>query len=121
MASYTSAEDFDAAYSTLFTTFSSGITKLIAWRKWQLKQVWWMIVDNEAEILRALNEDLNRHDYESHATDLLATKGDILDAIKNVEKWAKETRPVDAGFTFGAWRKHFLRFPRNSLSTSASS
>lgn len=101
MTSYTSAEEFDTVYKALFTTFSTEITKLISWRKWQLKQVWWMVADHEAEFLKALNEDLDRHDYESHSTDLLALKGDILDAIKNVEKWSKETKPTDAGFMFG--------------------
>jgi aldehyde dehydrogenase (NAD+) len=103
MAPYTSAAEFKTAYSTLFSTFSTGITKSIAWRKWQLKQCWWMIAENEVEILKALNQDLNRHDFESHSSDLLALKTDILENIKNVEKWAKDSKP-DAGFLFGKSR-----------------
>lgn len=108
MPSYTSTEEFEVAYSTLFNTFKTGITKNLSWRKWQLKQCWWMIADNEAEILSALHEDLGRNDYESHSTDLLALKGDILDAIKNVEKWAKPSKP-DAGFLFGTLGKARIR------------
>jgi aldehyde dehydrogenase (NAD+) len=100
MSNYTSAAEFESSYATLFSTFSTGITKSLAWRKWQLKQVWWMLEDNEADILKALNQDLDRHDFESHATDLLATRGDVLEHIKHVEKWAEDTKP-DAGFMFG--------------------
>ena len=100
MSNYTSAEEFDEGYSILFNTFRSGITKSLAWRKWQLKQCWWMIEDNEAQILAAMREDLNRHELESLSFDMFSLKGEILDAIKNLEKWAADTKP-DAGFLFG--------------------
>ena len=100
MSQYTTAEEFEDAYSTLFRTFSSGITKSLAWRKWQLKQVWWMIVDHEDEILAALKEDLNRHEFESLAWDLMALKSNIIQHIQHFEKWAAEEKP-DAGFIFG--------------------
>jgi hypothetical protein len=41
MATYTSEAEFDEAYKTLFSTFATGKTKDLAWRKWQLKQVWY--------------------------------------------------------------------------------
>lgn len=65
MSSYTSPEELTGAYSTLFATFCTGRTKLLAWRKWQLKQFWWMIVDNDDRIFQALHEDLRRHPEES--------------------------------------------------------
>jgi aldehyde dehydrogenase (NAD+) len=111
MAKYTTAAEFEDAYSTLFSTFKTGKTKSIAWRKWQLKQCWWMVTENEAEIVRALNDDLSRHDIESHMTELRAIKPDILECVKNVEKWAADTIP-DAGFLFGS-----SMFGRYSYST----
>jgi hypothetical protein len=46
--------------------------------------------DNKIGILLALNEDLTRHDFESHSSNLLTLKSDILERIKCFEKWANE-------------------------------
>jgi len=108
MSLYTSAEQVEEGYTTLFRTFSTGRTKNLAWRKWQLKQCWWMMEDNEAEILSALKKDLNRHDFESHAADLLGMRQDILEHIKHLEEWAADSKP-DAGFIFGTLGKATIR------------
>ena len=105
---YSSKADFTEAYTTLHDTFKTGITKNLAWRKWQLKQVWWMLEDNEPLLLRALQTDLNRHDVESYSSDLVGVKQDILKHIKYLEKWAADTYP-DAGFLFGTLGKARIR------------
>ena len=107
-APYTSEASFNETYTTLHTTFATGITKNLAWRKWQLKQVWWMLEDNEPALLHALQSDLNRHDVESYSSDLVSVKQDILKHIKNLEKWNANTRP-DAGFLFGTLGKARIR------------
>ena len=107
MSNYTSEVELGEAYSTLFETFGSGITKSLAWRKWQLKQTWWMIADHEKEIIAALHQDLHRHEFESYASDLVALKGDILEHIKHLEKWAADEKP-DAGFIFGKFKISIL-------------
>ena len=100
MSTYSSPEQIATAHSTLQQTFKSGKTKSIAWRKWQLKQVWWMVADNEEAIARALHSDLNRHHFESYTLDITGVKRDILDHIKNLETWTADEFP-DAGFLFG--------------------
>jgi len=101
MASFTSAEEFEKIYSTLNETFKSGKTKDLKWRKWQLKQLWWMLEENEGRINIALAKDLNRHDFESYFTDLAGCKHDVLEHIKNLEKWTKDEPVAGAGFIFG--------------------
>jgi len=59
-----------------------------------------MIIENETEILAALTEDLNRHDFESHAADLLGLRTDTLEHIEHLEEWAADDIP-DAGVIFG--------------------
>ena len=100
MTAFTSQGELKEAYATLIKTFKTGVTKSLAWRKWQLKQLWWMICDNEKEIAAALHTDLNRPDFESYLFDIGSVKTDILDHLKNVEKWAADEIP-DAGFLFG--------------------
>ncbi|KAI6600883.1 hypothetical protein MCOR06_000603 [Pyricularia oryzae] len=99
--SYTSPETFSEIHKTLNATFASGKTKSIEWRKWQLKQLWWLVHDNEQLIIEALAQDLGRHEMESRAADLAGLKGDILEHIEHLEEWAA-TEPVKgAGVLFG--------------------
>ena len=63
---YTTPEQLDIAYTTVHKTFKTGKTKSLAWRKWQLKQLYWMVADNEEAIVKALDTDLSRHEFESH-------------------------------------------------------
>ncbi|KAH7177023.1 aldehyde dehydrogenase 3H1 [Dactylonectria macrodidyma] len=98
----TPQREIDDAYATLFSTFASGRTKDLAWRRWQLKQLWWMIEDNEDQIVEALHKDLNRHIFESTATDVYGIKTDILDFLKHMDEWTSTTK-IDAGIIF----KHF--------------
>ena len=97
---YTTPEQLDNAYTTLHKTFKTGKTKSLAWRKWQLKQVFWMVADNEEAIAKALNTDLHRHEFEAYYVDIEGVKKDILDTLTHVEEWAADDIP-DAGFLFG--------------------
>lgn len=108
MAPFTTPEEAQAAHKTIHNTFKSGLTKSLAWRKWQLKQMWWMIGDNEKAIAAALHTDLNRHEFESYAADIRGVKDDILLHLNNVEKWAADEIP-DAGFLFGTLGRARIR------------
>lgn len=105
---YTSKIDIDANLSILKETFKSGCTKNLLWRKWQLKQCWWMIQDYEEAICRALAVDLNRHEFESYASDILGLKTDILHHIEHLEEWTADSIP-DAGFIMGILGKARIR------------
>jgi len=105
---YTSAKEVSEAYSTLFDTFATGKTKTLAWRKWQLKQFWWMINDSEEEILKALKQDLNKHHMESLSTELAGLRKDILESITHLEEWTADEIP-NAGFLFGTLGKARIR------------
>lgn len=106
--SWTSEAAFDTAYSRLFETFSSGRTKNVAWRKWQLKQCWWMIVDNESKMAEALKTDLNRNEFESYSIEIVTVKNEILETLKHVDEWAAD-ETIDAGFIMGTLGKARLR------------
>ncbi|KAH0536207.1 hypothetical protein FGG08_006915 [Glutinoglossum americanum] len=108
MGSFTTPEQFEDAYTTLFKTFDTGKTKSLAWRKWQLKQCWWMIVENEDRIAKALKADLNRPEFESYAADIRGMKLDILEHIEHFEEWAADEIP-DAGFLFGTLGRARIR------------
>src|SRR5882757_3301274 len=94
---YTRREEVESKLATLRQTFRSGKTKDLAFRKWQLKQFWWLVEENEDRICEALAKDLNRHEFESYATDILGLKQDILAHIEHLEEWAADEIP-EAGF-----------------------
>ena len=108
MAPFTTPKEAQSAHTTIHKTFKTGITKSIAWRQWQLKQLWWMVCDNENAIAAALHTDLNRHEFETYATDIGGVKTDILLHLDNVEKWAADEIP-DAGFLFGTMGRARIR------------
>ncbi|CAH0044964.1 unnamed protein product [Clonostachys solani] len=110
-APYSTREEIDEAHSALTATFATGRSKDLAWRKWQLKQLWWLLEDNEERILEVLRKDLDRHTFESCMTDLLVLKEEILDFLKNLDKWTAEVK-IDAGLIFGYLSKsHYRKEP----------
>jgi len=89
-------EDFKEAFHILSNTFKSNKTKSLAWRKWQLKQCWWMVSENEAAILQTLVNDLHLHDYERQLSDVENLKSNILENIKQLEDWTADQRAPSA-------------------------
>lgn len=115
MASYTSKEEVNAIQRQLKDTFDSGLTKDLAWRKWQLKQCWWLMEDNQDRIIASMHADLHAHPVEVGL--LLSTvKTSLLHHIENVEKWTA-TKPVpNSGFIMGWLGKARIR--KEPLGTS---
>ncbi|KAL4863905.1 hypothetical protein BDV12DRAFT_189312 [Aspergillus spectabilis] len=93
MAEYTSEADVELAYTTLQATFKSGKTKEIAWRRWQLKQIWWLVKDNEQVIHEALKKDMNRHPFETTMTEITNVQGDLIEHLKNIDSWTADQKP----------------------------
>jgi aldehyde dehydrogenase (NAD+) len=98
MAPYTTIDEIDSTLQTLRSIFQSNRTKDIRYRKWQLKQLYWLVFDNLDDIILALHTDLRAHEFEARFTlkDLLDT---ISYHISHVESWAKDAVP-DSGFVF---------------------
>ncbi|KAL4745062.1 hypothetical protein BDW72DRAFT_211794 [Aspergillus terricola var. indicus] len=104
-----SPSSFASAYKTLRTNFANGQTKDLAWRKWQLKQMYWLLDENEPEFLEAMYKDLRRHPFESLAYDLAETKGAILEALDKLESWAKGEAPPHGGILWNWIGRAWIR------------
>jgi hypothetical protein len=59
--------------------------------------MFWMLDENESDFQEAMYKDLHRHPFESLAYDLAETKNAILEALDNIEKWAKGEAPPHGG------------------------
>ncbi|KAH6714968.1 Aldehyde/histidinol dehydrogenase [Leptodontidium sp. MPI-SDFR-AT-0119] len=99
MAMYSTPAQVEADYTTIFKTFSTGKTKNIAWRKLQLKRLWYLIDDNQDDIISALRADLNRPVFETFASEIRSVKDHILEYLDGIDEWAADEIP-DAGFLF---------------------
>ncbi|KAF5026814.1 hypothetical protein F66182_1098 [Fusarium sp. NRRL 66182] len=106
---YTSYAECLESHKQLVQTFATGKTKSIQWRKWQLKQMWWMLEDNEQAIIDALAADLGRDRFEAVASDLLNLRTDILEHLTHVEEWAADKPVASAGFFMGRLGKARIR------------
>ena len=75
--------------------FSSGITRDIDWRRFQLKQFRDGLRKWEKPLCDALWADLHKSYEEAFVTELGLVYGELRDALRNVRKWArKRCRPT---------------------------
>ncbi|KAF5006904.1 hypothetical protein FDECE_6747, partial [Fusarium decemcellulare] len=102
-------DKFEAVYDNLRATFASSKTKDLRWRKWQLKQLFWLLDENEDAFIDALAKDLHRHAFESLMADINEAKKAVLEALKHIDNWARGTAPPEAGFVYGTLGKAWIR------------
>lgn len=72
--------------------YDSGLTRPLAWRLQQLKQLENMLETHERELLQALNADLGKSNAESWLTELGYLRSDIRHTSKHLKKWMRPTR-----------------------------
>lgn len=72
--------------------FKDGDLKNVELRKEILKKLKRVIKENEEEILKALQKDLNKSDFEAYMTEIYTVYEEINFLLKNVSKWSKRKR-----------------------------
>ncbi|KAJ7197880.1 NAD-aldehyde dehydrogenase [Mycena rebaudengoi] len=98
---YTPIEEIDKIHGELRAGFNSGKTKSVAYRKYQLLQLAYLVRDNEERFVEALRLDLGRPVFETQFLEIGASISELLEAHKNVDEWAKpEKAPFSLNFTF---------------------
>ena len=69
--------------------FRSGTTLDVSWRIAQLKKLRSAVKSHEAQILRALKEDLGRHPVEAYFCDIGTIILEINETIKGLRRWSR--------------------------------
>ena len=69
--------------------FATGTTLDISWRTEQLKKLRDAVRSHEAQMVRALNEDLGRHPTEGYFCDVGTVIMEINEAIRGLRRWAR--------------------------------
>lgn len=65
------------AYTSVVDAYRSHVTRSIAWRKTQLKQLGWMVQQNEKAFEDAVLSDLGRPAFETITAELNPMKGEV--------------------------------------------
>lgn len=81
--------ELDALLTPLTTSFASGKTRDIEWRKGQLKALKTLLQQEEETLQAALQADLGKSAVESWATEIGFMLGDIKHTVKHLKRWAK--------------------------------
>ncbi|MDF2179168.1 aldehyde dehydrogenase family protein [Aliiglaciecola sp. CAU 1673] len=76
----------------LSTSFASGLTRPLAWRKTQLEQLKRLASEREEEIMAALKADLGKCQLESWTSEVGFLISEIDHAISHLGKWSKPRR-----------------------------
>jgi aldehyde dehydrogenase (NAD+) len=84
-------ESAEQLVTRLRTTFESGRTRDLDWRRDQLGALSRMLTDNEDAILAALAEDLGKPRFEAWAGDVAASVNEADHLRKRLGRWAKDT------------------------------
>ncbi|TQE91324.1 aldehyde dehydrogenase [Ureibacillus terrenus] len=94
--------------------FYSGQTKEIEFRKKQLAKLKRAIQEHEKEILKALNLDLGKSEFEAYSNEVGFVLNSIRHMLNNIDEWAK---PVDVRtpFHFQPAKSFIVREPYGAV------
>ncbi|KAE8363634.1 Aldehyde/histidinol dehydrogenase [Aspergillus caelatus] len=109
MSNFITDDEFRSLHQKLRATFANNRTRDVRWRKWQLKQLFWLLDENEDALVKAMAADLHRHAFESLSYDVGDVKNTILTMLKNVDTWSQGAPPPEAGLFFRYVGKAWIR------------
>lgn len=71
--------------------FATGRTTHAAWREHQLRGIIDLLHENEKTLVAAMETDLGKPPFEGWLTDLLTTRDEAREAIRNLRRWMRPT------------------------------
>lgn len=83
--------DIQQTVARLRETFAARRTRGAEWRKHQLLQLERLMFENEATIIAAIAEDLDRQPFETWVADIVTTTGEAKYAAKHVHRWMRRS------------------------------
>lgn len=92
VAEFTPADQMQTDIARLRTTFASGKTKSIKWRKAQIKGIIRLIEEQENAIIDAIHADLRKSRVEAFVAEIAAIKKEAQYALKNLKKWTAKRK-----------------------------
>ncbi|KAG9008929.1 hypothetical protein FRB93_005979 [Tulasnella sp. JGI-2019a] len=98
---FTALDEIPRIRDELLTTFKSGKTLKVQYRKAQLIHLAYLFKENEHLFVDALRKDLGRHELETSGLSIQSILGECVHAWENVEEWARpENGPL---YSYKSW------------------
>lgn len=83
-------EDFGLLTKELRDQFATGRTRLLAYRKQQLEQLYHFLSDNEDAIIGALKKDLNKPWFETLIVEVDFVLNEIRSTLFNIDSYVRK-------------------------------
>ncbi|ETW75178.1 hypothetical protein HETIRDRAFT_330758 [Heterobasidion irregulare TC 32-1] len=100
---FTPLDEITKIHARVKTTFVSGVTRPLAYRRQQLYQLGKMLQENEERLVQAINIDVGKPRLEATIADLGVVVYAVVRALENLEEW---TAPEKADIkTLPEWRQ----------------
>ncbi|GAV72188.1 Aldedh domain-containing protein [Cephalotus follicularis] len=80
-------QTMEQSLNELRSSFASGRTRSVAWRKQQLRAVLKLIHDHEDEIFNALHQDLGKHPVEAYRDEIGVIEKSASLSLSSLETW----------------------------------
>ena len=89
--------------------FKQGLSQDVDWRIQQLKKLEAAFLSYEDKILKALEKDLGKAEFESYTSEVLIVKRTLRQHIKKTKTWSKTKRKRSNMLLFGKTSKVYTR------------
>ncbi|WFD20716.1 hypothetical protein MCAP1_002968 [Malassezia caprae] len=110
----TSPEMVPVIVEKLRASFLTGKTRCLEYRKRQLKQLYFLVHENQQAFTDAIYKDLGRPSMETSFGEIITFKNDCLMAIKNLKNWAKDEH-VWPGLPFMLHSTYVRKDPKGTV------
>lgn len=110
----TSPEMVPVIVEKLRASFLTGKTRCLDYRKKQLKQLYFLVHDNQQAFVDAIYKDLGRPNMETSFGEIITFKNDCLKSIKSLKKWAKDEN-VWPGLPFMLHSTYVRKDPKGTV------
>ncbi|KAH8825404.1 NAD-aldehyde dehydrogenase [Flagelloscypha sp. PMI_526] len=110
---FNTPEEIDQIHRELRESFASHKTKSIAFRKYQLLQLAYMLKDNTELFEKAYLHDLGRGKYETHLLELIGAIEETVHCFHNVETWAQPDK-LPFNPKFAAMKTRIYKEPKGA-------
>lgn len=98
----------------LRASFLTGKSRSVEYRKKQLKQLYFLVKENETAFVEAIKNDLGRPPMETEFGEIVSVKNEIADAISHVDEWAKPTK-ASGGLAYFAHTTKTIKDPKGTV------
>lgn len=106
----TPLDRLDAILASQKEYFRSGATLDTDFRRTQLRNLMTALEAHERELVEALWTDLHKSEEEAFLTEISMVRGEIREALRNVERWARRERKHTPVTIFGS-RSYIVKEP----------